>query len=114
MSTKTLRKRIALVAVAALGFGLLSAAPSSATTTAVTTGLGTITPADGSVAVGSTVVIPLTLVTGAVDDATTAFTATATFAQRPVNTALTTASLTASVVGNAAAFAGTSAVAWAF
>jgi len=31
MSTKTLRKRIALVAVSALGFGLLSAAPSSAT-----------------------------------------------------------------------------------
>jgi hypothetical protein len=33
MSTKTLRKRIALVAVSALGFGLLSAAPSSATVT---------------------------------------------------------------------------------
>jgi trimeric autotransporter adhesin len=30
MSTKTLRKRIALVAVSALGFGLVSAAPSSA------------------------------------------------------------------------------------
>jgi len=30
MSTKTLRKRIALVAVSALGFGLLSIAPSSA------------------------------------------------------------------------------------
>ncbi|MSX59496.1 MAG: hypothetical protein F2766_05945, partial [Actinobacteria bacterium] len=30
MSTKTLRKRIALVAVSAMGFGLLSAAPSSA------------------------------------------------------------------------------------
>ena len=111
MSTKTTFKRIALVAVASLGFGLLSAAPSSATTTAVTTGLGTITPADGSVVVGSTVVIPLTLVTGAVDDATTAFTATATFAQRPVNTALAAGSLTASVVGNAAAFAGTTAAA---
>jgi len=33
MSTKTLRKRIALVAVSALGFGLLSAAPSSAANT---------------------------------------------------------------------------------
>jgi hypothetical protein len=30
MSTKTLRKRIALVAVSAMGFGLLSVAPSSA------------------------------------------------------------------------------------
>jgi hypothetical protein len=35
MSTKTTFKRIALVAVASLGFGLLSAAPSSAVTTAV-------------------------------------------------------------------------------
>jgi hypothetical protein len=33
MSTKTLRKRIALVAVSALGFGLLSVAPSSAAVT---------------------------------------------------------------------------------
>jgi hypothetical protein len=33
MSTKTLRKRIALVAVSALGFGLLSATPSSAANT---------------------------------------------------------------------------------
>ena len=36
MSTKTLRKRIALVAVSALGFGLLSAAPSSAADNAAT------------------------------------------------------------------------------
>jgi trimeric autotransporter adhesin len=35
MSTKTLRKRIALVAVSALGFGLLSVAPSSALSTDV-------------------------------------------------------------------------------
>ena len=39
MSTKTLRKRIALVAVSAMGFGLLSAAPSSAATIA-----GTVSP----------------------------------------------------------------------
>jgi trimeric autotransporter adhesin len=41
MSTKTLRKRIALVAVSALGFGLVSVVPASAaaiTATAVTTG----------------------------------------------------------------------------
>jgi len=36
MSTKTLRKRIALVAVSALGFGLVSAAPSSAVTETIT------------------------------------------------------------------------------
>ena len=35
MSTKTLRKRIALVAVSAMGFGLLSAAPSSAAVTSI-------------------------------------------------------------------------------
>ena len=35
MSTKTLRKRIALVAVSAMGFGLLSTAPSSAVVTAI-------------------------------------------------------------------------------
>ena len=50
MSTKTLRKRIALVAVSALGFGLLSVVPSSAAGTGVaatTTGsaiTGTVSP----------------------------------------------------------------------
>jgi len=42
MSTKTLRKRIALVAVSAMGFGLMSAAPSSAGVTDAAD-LGTIT-----------------------------------------------------------------------
>jgi hypothetical protein len=37
MSTKTLRKRIALVAVSALGFGLVSAAPSNAAAASATT-----------------------------------------------------------------------------
>jgi hypothetical protein len=41
MSTKTLRKRIALVAVSAMGFGLMSAAPSSAAVDA--SGAGYIT-----------------------------------------------------------------------
>jgi len=45
MSTKTLRKRIALVAVSALGFGLISVAPSNAAATAASISLnkGTIT-----------------------------------------------------------------------
>jgi len=49
MSTKTTFKRIALVAVAALGFGVLSVAPSSATVSglSVTTG-GTATSASGA------------------------------------------------------------------
>jgi len=48
MSTKTLRKRIALVAVSALGFGLVSAAPSSAAATA-----NTVTLNKGSVVAGT-------------------------------------------------------------
>jgi len=42
MSTKTLRKRIALVAVSAMGFGLLSAAPSSAAVLAGTSSVGPV------------------------------------------------------------------------
>jgi len=38
MSTKTLRKRIALVAVASLGFGLMSTVPASAALSAITAG----------------------------------------------------------------------------
>ena len=38
MSTKTLRKRIALVAVSTMGFGLLSVVPASAALTATATG----------------------------------------------------------------------------
>jgi hypothetical protein len=51
MSTKTLRKRIALVAVSALGFGLLSVVPSSAT-------IGTVDTADQAASIAS-VTIPL-------------------------------------------------------
>jgi len=52
MSTKTLRKRIALVAVATLGAGVLSAAPASAGTAVFvnggTKGIGVIVAADGT------------------------------------------------------------------
>jgi len=51
MSTKTLRKRIALVAVSALGFGLLSAMPSSAV-------VGTADNADEAKSIAS-VTVPL-------------------------------------------------------
>ena len=92
-------KKVSAVAVASLGFGLLSVVPANAATTAVTSVLGTITPADGSAVVGSSVSIPLNLTTATIDTVT-GFTATATFAQRPVNTALTTSSITASTTGN--------------
>jgi hypothetical protein len=48
MSTKTIYKRIALVAVASLGFGMLSVAPSSAVTTAVMSFTGGTTGAVGT------------------------------------------------------------------
>ena len=92
-------KKVAVVAVASLGFGLLSVAPANATVTNVTTVLGDITPADGRAVVGSSVSIPLKLTTQLFDTITT-FTATATFAQRPVNTALTNASIVATTTGN--------------
>ena len=57
MSTKTTYKRIALVAVAALGFGLLSVVPSSAVQQADTLSLSATTSATG---VGSTVTTVLT------------------------------------------------------
>jgi len=66
MSTKTLRKRIALVAVASLGFGLLSAAPSSATAVSqaysVTATSTTSTTATGQ---GTLVTATVILTTGA-------------------------------------------------
>jgi len=42
MSTKTLRKRIALVAVSALGFGLLSTVPAVAADSAGTASIGPV------------------------------------------------------------------------
>ena len=61
MSTKTLRKRIALVAVSALGFGLMSTVPvmaadSSAVVTGITLTADTTTPIPGGNAVIATLV----------------------------------------------------------
>jgi hypothetical protein len=97
MSTKTSIKRIALVAVSALGFGLLSVVPAKAAASEYTMALGTITPADGSAVVGATVTIPVTLDTAADPDATDSVTFTAVFAQKPINTALVDTSISAGV-----------------
>jgi len=105
MSTKTTFKRVALVAVAALGFGMLSAAPSSADAAAYTMTMGTITPADGSVVVGTTVTIPVLLDTAAVSDAADVVTFTATFLQKPINTALVDTSIAGGVTTRATALA---------
>jgi hypothetical protein len=67
MSTKTLRKRIALVAVSAMGFGLLSVVPASATApTAVVptfTNTGSTTAVTGSVSAAETVYVRSTSAT---------------------------------------------------
>jgi len=55
MSTKTLRKRIALVAVSALGFGLLSVAPSNAAVTSIAVTAQSVTRAASSATVDLTI-----------------------------------------------------------
>ena len=112
MSTKTLRKRIALVAVSALGFGLLSVAPSNAAETAssVVTSIGltadTVTP---GVNAASTVtakvihgVVPTTeeitikaIVLSKPAGATTAITAAETITNQTAGTTLTGLAVTA-------------------
>ena len=60
MSTKTTFKRVALVAVAALGFGLLSVVPSSATQQADTLALSAVTTANSTGTIGTAVSTTLT------------------------------------------------------
>ena len=70
MSTKTTIKRIALVAVSALGLGVLSSvAPASAATATYTIGTPTVTPA----ATGSTfqITAPITFTGGSASDTAT-------------------------------------------
>ena len=98
-------KKVSAVAVASLGFGLLSVVPAQAAVFAYTTSLGTITPADGSAIVGSTVTIPLVLDTAAVNTVASVMTYTATFAQKPVNTARVNGDLVAGVTTRATALA---------
>jgi trimeric autotransporter adhesin len=65
MSTKTLRKRIALVAVSALGFGLVGAAPSSA---AVATSTVSAVSQTITVAVGQTATTVINLISSVASD----------------------------------------------
>jgi trimeric autotransporter adhesin len=84
MSTKTTFKRIALVAVAALGFGTLSTAPSSAANAILPTAIsvGTIPAA----AVGVTANIPVTF-TAPITTAADTFTVTVRVTSAPVGSA---------------------------
>ena len=61
MSTKTLRKRIALVAVSAMGFGVMSVSPASAAVTVLTS----MTLSTGQIVAGSSDVTVTTVQTGA-------------------------------------------------
>jgi hypothetical protein len=105
MSTKTSIKRIALVAVSALGFGLLSVVPARAATAAYTTVLGTATPTVP--VVGTAVTIPLKLTLGtATEDTAGAPTFTAVFNHKPINSSLSNTSIVADVVGSELVTAG--------
>ena len=101
MSTKTLRKRIALVAVSALGFGLVSAAPSSAAAAdADLTYNFTTTGSSTSPVRGSAVVVQTTLTVANGEAATGIISAELT--TLPTNSALdaqgaTTASVASTV-----------------
>jgi len=98
-------KKVAVIAVASLGFGLTSVVPAQAAGFTWTTTLGTITPADGSAIVGSTVTMPILLATAAASSAASVDTWTASFFQKPINTSST---LAAGVVNrDAAMFNGT-------
>jgi hypothetical protein len=77
MSTKTTIKRISLVAVAALGFGVLSVVPSQAAATAVTFTYTNGTALTTTPTVGTAVQIPVSVAAaGTFEAATSALTAT--------------------------------------
>jgi hypothetical protein len=112
MSTKTLRKRIALVAVSALGFGVLSVAPSQAaaitnTTTAATAGTLAQTASVGSSA--STTIgfthAGTALTLAGLDTAT--FTSTTVALTVPTASTVTLADNNGAIAGTTAAFATT-------
>jgi len=102
MSTKTSIKRIALVAVSALGFGLLSVVPASAAPAEYTLTRAATTPAIP--VVGTEVVVPLTAAIAA-SDAITVATFTATFVAVPANSSRVSTDLLASTADTSATFA---------
>jgi len=103
MSTKTTFKRIALVAVASMGFGLLSAAPSSAGADATTATFTNATSPTTNPVVGSAVILPVDMAVSGTQDATATATLTATLSVRPTNSALTAQSTAISIDTYAAA-----------
>jgi len=88
MSTKTTFKRVALVAVAALGLGVLSSvAPANARTSGVVVSLGTATSNAAVVGVSTTITMPITLTTLTASDT---FVVAAVLQAQPVGGSMTT------------------------
>jgi len=112
MSTKTTFKRVALVAVASLGFGMLSVVPSNAATlTSVTWDNGTLPT---TATAGTAVVIPITFasVAGATMAAGSTYTLKMNVATWPTNSAITAATIPVTCeVGTSALTAATYSVA---
>jgi hypothetical protein len=106
MSTKTTFKRIALVAVAALGAGVLSVAPANAATTAITTSVPTVGTAESNVVLGATATSTVGFTTGAIaasaDDQT--YTNTTVTLVVPTGSAVTLADRDGAGAGTTAAF----------
>jgi hypothetical protein len=92
MSTKTTFKRIALVAVAALGLGMLSSVPASARTSTASVTLGTPTANVAVVGQDSTITIPVTVASSTVGDT---FVVSANIVAQPTGSSLTNTSFTA-------------------
>jgi hypothetical protein len=91
-------KKVSAVAVASLGFGLLSVVPAQAAEQAWTTVLGTATPTVP--VVGQPVTIPLKATT-VVSTAASESCFTASFGQKPLSTALVNTSLAANITNRA-------------
>jgi hypothetical protein len=97
MSTKTTFKRIALVAVASLGFGLLSVAPSSAAIVSDTLTAAGAATATSSVVSPNTATVDLT-VSGISSAASETMTLTGTVVSSPITNNVTTVSFAATAV----------------
>jgi hypothetical protein len=92
MSTKTTFKRVALVAVAALGLGMLSSVPASARTSTASVTLGTPTANVAVVGQESTITIPVSVASSSENDT---FVVSANIVAQPTGSSLTNTSFTA-------------------
>jgi hypothetical protein len=102
MSTKTTFKRISLVAVAALGLGVLSVAPSQAAAAAVTFTYTNGTALTATPVVGTAVQLPISVAAAGTFEAATS-SLVATVSTKPTNSTLGTESTTVSIATAAAA-----------